>query len=80
VLNQLLEQGVVRPGKSQYSGPDFLVPKGDGNYRMVVNYRKVNAKIQLYAYPMPSVAQAFDHFSWAVIFSLFSNLRIIKYL
>jgi len=33
--------------------------------------RKVNAKIQFDAYPMPSVEQAFDQFSGVVIFSVF---------
>ena len=61
----------MRPSKSQHASPAFLVAKDDGNYRMVVDYRKVNAKIQFDAYPMPSVEQAFDQFSGAVIFSVF---------
>jgi len=45
VVNELLEQGVVRPSKSPYASPVFLVPKNSGGVRMVVDYRKVNAKI-----------------------------------
>ena len=37
---------------------------------MVVDYRKVNSKI---FYPMPSVEQAFEQFSGAVIFSIFDH-------
>ena len=37
---------------------------------MVVDYRKVNSKI-FDSYPMPSVEQAFEQFSGAVIFSIF---------
>jgi len=38
---------------------------------MVVDYRKVNSKILFDSYPMPSVEQAFEQISGAVIFSIF---------
>jgi len=38
---------------------------------MVVDYRKVNSKILFDSYPMPSVEQAFEQFSGAVILSIF---------
>ena len=37
MVNELLEQGAVRPSKSPYSSPAFLVPKSGGEYRMVVD-------------------------------------------
>jgi len=55
IVNELLEQGVVRPSRSQYASPAFLVPKSGGDFRMVVNYRKVNAKVLFDSYPMPSI-------------------------
>jgi hypothetical protein len=44
LVNDLLRQGVVRPSKSPYASPAFLVPKKDGGFRVVVDYRKVNSK------------------------------------
>ena len=38
---------------------------------MVVDYRKVNAKIVFDSYPMPNVEQAFEQFAGAVVFSVF---------
>jgi hypothetical protein len=38
---------------------------------MVVDYRKVNSKILVDSYPMPSVEQAFEQFLGAVVFSIF---------
>ena len=55
IVNELLEQGVLRPRKSPYSSPAFLVPKKDGGFRMVLDYRNVNAKIVFDSYPMPTV-------------------------
>jgi len=37
---------------------------------MVVDYRKVNSKIVFDSYPMPSIYQAFEQFTGAVIFSV----------
>jgi hypothetical protein len=44
-VNELLEQGVVRPSKSPYASPAFRVPKSGGVFRMPVYYRKVTAKV-----------------------------------
>jgi hypothetical protein len=41
MVNELLEQGVVRTSKSPYGSPAFLVSKRDGGFRLVVDYRKV---------------------------------------
>jgi len=35
MVNELLAQGVVRPSKSPYASPAFLVPKSGGSYHMV---------------------------------------------
>ena len=45
MINELLQQCVVRPSKSQYASPAFLIDKNSGGSRLVVDYRKVNAKI-----------------------------------
>jgi len=68
VVNELLEQGVVRPSKSKYACPAFLVAKGGGGFRMVVDYRKVNSEIVFDSYPMPNIEQAFEQFAGAVVF------------
>jgi hypothetical protein len=70
MVDQLLEEGVIRPNKSPYASPDFLVPKNGGNFRLVVDYRKVNSKVVFDSYPMPTIDQALEHFGGAVIFSV----------
>ena len=70
MVNELLGQGVVRPSKSPYASPAFLVPKRDGGYRMVVDYRKVNTKVVFDSYPIPTIEQALDQFGGAVVFSV----------
>jgi hypothetical protein len=65
---QLLEEGVIRPSKSSYASPAFLVPKNGGNFRLVVDYRKVNSKVVFDSYPMPTIDQALEQFGGAVTF------------
>jgi hypothetical protein len=69
-VEELLQKGVVRPSKSPYASPAFLLPKSGGGYRMVVDYRKVNRKICFDSYPLPNIEQAFQHFSGATVFSV----------
>jgi hypothetical protein len=71
IVNELLEQGVVRLSKSLYASPAFLVPKSGDAFCMVVDYRKVNAKIVFDSYPMPTIDQAFEQLGGAVVFSVF---------
>jgi hypothetical protein len=69
-VNELVEQGVVRPSKSQYASPAFLIPKNSGGFRLVVDYRKVNSKINFDSYPLTTIDQALQLFSGAVVFSV----------
>ena len=70
MVNELLAQGEVRPCKSPYASPGFLVPKSGSSYRMVVDYRKLNSKIVFDSYPMPNIEEASDQFANAAIFSV----------
>jgi hypothetical protein len=70
MVDDLLKKGVVRPSKSPYASPAFLVPKRDGSFHMVVDYRRVNDKIIFDSYPMPTIEQAFEQFGGAAVFSV----------
>jgi len=69
-VNELFEQGVARPNKSQNASPAFLVPKSGGGSRMVVDYRKVTSMLVFDSYPMPIIEQTFEQFAGAVVFSV----------
>jgi hypothetical protein len=52
-IKSLLDQGIIRPSTSQYSSPIFLVPKGDDDFRPVVDYRALNQKINIESVALP---------------------------
>lgn len=71
MVNKLLEQGVIEKSCSAYSSPAFLVPKPNGKSRMVIDYRKLNAKIEIDSVPLPDLHSAFDWFGKAKYFTVF---------
>jgi hypothetical protein len=43
--NDFMQKQIIRPSKSPYVSPAFLVPKNEGGFWMVVDYQKVNSKL-----------------------------------
>ncbi|CEL54631.1 hypothetical protein RSOLAG1IB_11721 [Rhizoctonia solani AG-1 IB] len=52
-LEDELRAGKIRPSKSPISSPVMFVPKKDGSRRLVVDYRKLNARSKKNVYPLP---------------------------
>ena len=69
-LKKLLDEGVIEPSNSQYSSPMFLVPKGENNYRRVVDFRALNKKIAMESFPLPDILSACHWFGKARYFTI----------
>lgn len=59
-IDQLLTDGIIRPSKSPYNSPVWIVPKkvdasGERKYRMVIDYRKLNTVTIPDRYPIPEI-------------------------
>ena len=68
-IERLLKEGLIRKSTSQYSSPAFPIIKHDGSIRLVIDYRKLNAKTIKQAYPFPNVTDQLLSLNNAVIFS-----------
>lgn len=64
-VDQLLQDGIIRPSRSAWTSPVWIVPKksdasGEKKFRMVVDYRKLNEKTISDRYPMPEINYVID--------------------
>ena len=69
MLEELLAKGFIRPSRSPWGAPMFLVAKPDGGKRMVIDYRALNASTVRNRYPLPRVDELFDQLRGARYFS-----------
>jgi hypothetical protein len=69
-IDKLLKEGVIEPSCSHYSSPMFLVPKSDGEYRAVVDFRALNKRIAIESVPLPEIDSAFNWFSKAKYYTI----------
>ena len=52
-IQEMIDDGVVEPSTSPWNSPLFLVPKKDGDYRPVVDFRRLNQLTASQRYPLP---------------------------
>ncbi|CAF4919115.1 unnamed protein product, partial [Rotaria sp. Silwood1] len=55
IINKLLEAGLIRESQSPYAAPALLVKKKDQTWRLVIDYKKLNAITIKDNYPLPNM-------------------------
>ncbi|GBG90134.1 hypothetical protein CBR_g50228 [Chara braunii] len=68
-LDELLEKGWIRPSSSPFGAPVLFVPKKEGELRMCIDYRGLNAIIVKNAEPLPRIDDLLDRVQGAKYFS-----------
>jgi len=54
LINEMIEADIVEPSRSNYAAPVFLIPKKEkGEYRFLVDYRKLNNETINDKHPIP---------------------------
>ncbi len=62
-VDRLCKLGLVQPSKSPWSSPLVIVKKANGDFRMCVDYRKVNSLTVKDSYPIPRISDILDSLS-----------------
>lgn len=70
ILISLLESGLIEPSNSPYSAGVLLVPKPNGKWRLVTDYRKINAITVKSKYPLPRIDDIFAKVQGATCFTV----------
>ena len=71
-MNKILEmesQGLIEPSNSDWASPIVLPKKKNGDYRLCVDFRKLNTKTVSSAYPMPDLKELLKQANGAKVFS-----------
>lgn len=72
-IQQMLENDIIEPSDSPYNSPILLVPKkspdGKKKWRLVVDFRQLNKKIQPDKFPLPRIDDILDQLGRAKYFS-----------
>lgn len=68
-LDELLKSEVIEESTSPWAAPCLYVPKKDGSFRLCMDFRKLNAVVKPYVYPLPRIDDIFDTLEGARYFT-----------
>ncbi|KAK8940812.1 hypothetical protein KSP39_PZI010806 [Platanthera zijinensis] len=68
-LEELMEQGYVRPSSSPWSAPVLFVKKKDGSMRLCIDYRELNKLTEKNKYSIPRIDDLFDQLVGSSVYS-----------
>ncbi|GJU75392.1 putative reverse transcriptase domain-containing protein [Tanacetum coccineum] len=68
-LQELLENGFIRPSSSPWGAPVLFVKKKDGSFRIYIDYRELNKLTVKNPYPLPRIDDLFDQLQGSSVYS-----------
>ncbi|GKE70832.1 putative reverse transcriptase domain-containing protein [Tanacetum coccineum] len=68
-LQELADQGFIRPSTSPWGAPVLFVKKKDGSFRMCIDYRELNKLTVKNRYPLPRINDLFDQLQGSSVYS-----------
>ena len=68
-VKTMLDLGIIRRSKSQFSSGVVLVPKPDGSWRFCVDYRELNKNTKSDCYPIPNIQECLSKLEGAKYFA-----------
>lgn len=69
LVEDLLANDIIRPSESPWNAPIVIVAKKNGDIRLCVDYRRLNAVTKRVVYPIPATQQLLDCLSGSQFFT-----------
>ena len=69
IVEEWREAGIVRETNSDYASPVLLVPKPNGEKRLVVDFRSLNKQTRVTNFPIPNIEEQFKTLSGNTLFT-----------
>ena len=74
-MGKLLQDGIIEASESPYNSPLWVVPKrenkeGQKQWRVVVDFRKLNEKTKPFPFPIPNITHLLEQLGDAKIYSV----------
>ena len=69
IVEDLERVDLIEPTHSDWAAPSLMVPKEDGTYRLVVDYRGLNKQIEKTCWPLPRINEVIDSLEGNLYFS-----------
>jgi hypothetical protein len=60
-VDEMSKLGVIERAESEWNSPYLMVPKKDGSYRFVIDFRGVNARSKRMCYPVPNISHILNN-------------------
>ncbi|UYV67856.1 hypothetical protein LAZ67_5002259 [Cordylochernes scorpioides] len=76
-VEDLKKKGLVRDSRRPWAFPVTLVPKADGQKRLCVDYRRLNALTIDDKMPLPNIQEVIDRLQGAKYFTRWTSLQVI---
>ncbi|KAK8788708.1 hypothetical protein V5799_021513 [Amblyomma americanum] len=73
IVSEWKDAGIVTESRSPYASPVLLVRKKNGEPRLVVDYRKLNAQTVKDKYPLPLIDDAVEQLAGSKLFTIAKN-------
>lgn len=80
-IADMLQKGWIQPSTNPYSSPALLVRKKTGDWRLCVDFRRLNALTQKNKYPLPIIEELLEELqgsSWFTSLDLCSGFHQIR--
>ncbi|GJU37833.1 putative reverse transcriptase domain-containing protein [Tanacetum coccineum] len=68
-LQELSDNGLIRPNSSPWRAPVLFVKKKDGSFRICIDYRELNKLTVKNQYPLPRIDDLFDQLQGSRVYS-----------